>query len=67
MKNREEIITEMCYSYRHDYGLTRSDDDPTWVAGMTQKEREGLRRTMEQIFDNNIVPYMEFRNAKSSD
>jgi hypothetical protein len=66
MKNREEIITEMCYSYRHDYGLTRSDGDPPWVAGMTQSEREGLWRTMAQIFDNDIVPHMEFKNDKPS-
>lgn len=52
----------MCYTYRHDYGLTRSDDDPSWVAGMTQTEREGLWRTMAQIFDNNIAPYMEIKD-----
>lgn len=52
----------MCYTYRHDYGLNRSDDDPTWVAGMTQKEREGLWRTMAQIYDNNIAPYMEIKD-----
>ena len=52
----------MCYTYRHDYGLNRRDDDPPWVAGMTQKEREGLWRTMAQIFDNNIAPHMEIKN-----
>ena len=52
----------MCYTYRHDYGLNRSDDDPPWVAGMTQKEREGLWRTMAQIYDNNIAPYMEIKD-----
>lgn len=62
MKTRDEIITDMCYTYRHDYGLTRSDDDPSWVAGMTQTEREGLWRTMAQIFDNNIAPYMEIKD-----
>lgn len=62
MKTRDEIITNMCYTYRHDYGLTRSDDDPPWVAGMTDKERTGLWQTMAQIFDNNIAPYMEIKN-----
>ena len=62
MKTRDEIITEMCYTYRHDYGLTRSHDDPSWVAGMTERERQGLWRTMAQTFDNNIVPYMEMKN-----
>ena len=51
----------MCYTYRHDYGLNRSDDDLPWVAGMTDSERKSLWRTMAQIFDNDIAPYMEFR------
>lgn len=62
MKTRDEIITEMCYTYRHDYGLERSDDDPPWVAGMTDTERKGLWKTMAQIFDNSIVPYMEIKD-----
>lgn len=62
MKTRDEIITDMCYTYRHDYGLNRSDDAPPWVAGMTDSEREGLWRTMAQIFDNNIAPIMEMKN-----
>lgn len=62
MKTRDEIITDMCYTYRHDYGLNRSDDDPPWVAGMTENERKGLWQTMAQIFDNNIAPYMEIKN-----
>ena len=62
MKTRDEIITDMCYTYRHDYGLKRSDDDPPWVAGMTDSERDGLWRTMAQIFDNDIAPYMEIKN-----
>ena len=61
MKTREEIITSMCYTYRHDYGLTRSDDDAPWVAGMTDFERKGLWQTMAQIFDNDIAPYMKWR------
>lgn len=61
MKTREEIITSMCYTYRHDYGLTRSDDDAPWVAGMTEFERKGLWQTMAQIFDNDIAPYMKWK------
>jgi hypothetical protein len=53
---REQIITSMCYTYRHDYGLDRKDTDPSWVAGMTQAERESLWNTMAQIFDNDIEP-----------
>ncbi len=61
-KQRDQIITEMCYTYRHDYGLKRSDDDPPWIAGMTDTERKGLWKTMAQIFDNSIVPYMEIKD-----
>lgn len=53
---REEIITSMCYTYRHDYGLERKETDPSWVAGMTQSERQNLWNTMAQIFDNDIEP-----------
>lgn len=55
---REQIITSMCYTYRHDYGLDRKDTDPTWVAGMTQSERQSLWDTMAQIFDNDIKPHV---------
>jgi hypothetical protein len=54
--NREEIITNMCMTYRHDYGLHKDDNDPPWTCGMTKSEREGLWLTMAQIFDNNIEP-----------
>jgi hypothetical protein len=60
-RSREEIITNMCYTYRHDYGLNKDPSDPSWCAGMTPQERQGLWRTMAQIFDNNINPYMEFK------
>jgi len=53
---REQIITSMCYTYRHDYGLDRKDSDPSWVAGMTQSERQSLWNTMAQIYDNDIKP-----------
>jgi len=64
MKTRDEIITDMCYTYRHDYGLDRSENDPPWTAGMTPLEREGLRRTMTQIFDNCIAPYMKMTDEE---
>jgi hypothetical protein len=62
MKSREHIITNMCYTYRHDYGLDKQPGDAPWCAGMTAEERQGLWRTMAQIFDNNIAPYMDFKN-----
>jgi len=51
----------MCYTYRHDYGLNKDPSDPPWVAGMTESERIGLWRTMSQIFDNDIIPFMKIR------
>ncbi len=62
MKTREEIIHDMCITYRHDYGLDKDPTAPSWCAGMTPKEREGLWRTMAQIYDNNIKPIMGIKN-----
>ena len=67
MTTREQIITNMCYTYRHDYGLNKQPDDPPWTAGMTDQERQGLWRTMAQIYDNNIEPYMELKNERTLD
>jgi hypothetical protein len=64
MKTREQIITSMCYTMRHDYGLEKDLGNgfiTELSAGMTQPEREALWRQMAQIFDNDIAPYMEFR------
>jgi hypothetical protein len=60
---REEIINNMCYTYRHDYGLTISEDDKMYTlnSGVTELERKGIWITMAQIFDNDIAPYMEFK------
>ena len=54
--NRDEIIKDMCMTYRHDYGLTKRPEDPPWVAGMTDVERRGLYKTMEQLYDHYILP-----------
>ena len=64
MKTREEIITAMCYAWRHDYGVDRQEHDGPGgliIMGLTTAQREILRQKMEQIFDNAIVPNMEFR------
>lgn len=50
MKTREEIITGMCYTFRHDYGILDSH------------EQRVIQTIMSQIFDNEIKPYMEFRS-----
>ena len=62
MKTREQIITGMCMTYRHDYGLDRHPDDAAFVAGMTGSERKALWNQMAQIFDNDIWPHMTFRD-----
>jgi hypothetical protein len=65
MKTREEIITSMCYTMRHDYGLEKDIGNgfiSELSAGMTTAERALLWNQMSQIFDNDISPYMEFKN-----
>ena len=59
MKTREEIINDMCMTYRHDYGLDKLPGDPPWTAGMTPEERKGLYATMSQIYEHNIKPLLE--------
>lgn len=64
MKTREQIINSMCYTYRHDYGLTITEDDKMYTlnSGVTETERKAIWNTMAQIFDNDIAPYMQFKN-----
>jgi hypothetical protein len=59
MKNKEQIITDMCYTYRQDYGLDKDPNSPSWCAGMTPEERKGLYNTMSQIYENNIEPLLK--------
>jgi len=61
MKTRDEVITAMCYTFRHDYGLDKHPDDADFVAGMLQRERDALWQQMAQIFDNDIAPVMNFK------
>ncbi len=65
MKTRENIITSMCYTWRHDYGLDKQIGTgfaDIISSGMTDQERKSLWNQMAQIFDNDIAPYMEFKN-----
>jgi hypothetical protein len=61
---REQIINNMCLTFRHDYGLEINEDDKMYTlnSGMTKREREELYSDMSQIFDNDIAPHMEFKN-----
>jgi hypothetical protein len=74
MKTREEIITSMCYTSRHDYGIVKDPDYnhhtgdfiDSISAGMYQLERKQLWEQMAQIFDNDIAPHMEFKTVATS-
>lgn len=62
---REQIINNMCMTFRHDYGLVISEFDKIempLMSGMTETERKSLWDHMAQIFDNDIAPHMEFRS-----
>ena len=61
MKTREQIITSMCMTYRHDYGLDYITTDSPFASGMTDSERKVLWNQMAQIFDNDILSYMTYR------
>jgi hypothetical protein len=50
----------MCYTYRHDYGLIK-EPGLMFTSGVTEKEREAIYRMMAQLFDNDILPHMEFK------
>lgn len=60
MKTREQFIASMCFSWRHDYGLSKSYKD-TLSSGLTEDERKYIWIKMAQIFDNDIAPYMELK------
>jgi len=66
MKTKEEIITSMCYTYRHDYGLRKEPNDPSWTSGMTEQDAKMLYKTMEQIYNNNIEPLLEQYKGKEN-
>jgi hypothetical protein len=72
MKTRDQIITSMCHTWRHDYGITKDwpNNEASYTSiltsGMTKVERESLWRQMAQIFDNDIAPHMEFKAVATS-
>jgi hypothetical protein len=63
MKNKVEVINEMCLTYRHDYGLRKEPTDPPWTAGMYEQDAKMLYKTMEQIYNNNIEPLISDAKA----
>lgn len=64
MKTREDIITGMCYTYRHDYGLTVTADEKAvnvLDAGMTEVEQQAIWDQMARLFDREIAPFLHFK------
>lgn len=59
MRTKQEIIYDMCMTYRHDYGLRKNPNDPPWVAGMTEEDAKNLYKVMEQIYNNDIEPLLQ--------
>ena len=66
MKTKEEIINDMCYTYRHDFGLRKGPNEPTWTAGMTEQDAKMLYKTMEQIYNNDIEPVIDHYKGKEN-
>jgi hypothetical protein len=64
MKTKQEIITAMCFTFRHDYGLPKEtiriegQGVPIGSSGMTEDEQDNLYRKMLQLYNNAIEPYM---------
>ena len=58
--NIETIITSMCYTMRHDFGLTKPHNH-FLSPPMTEEDRKHLWKQMAQVFDNDIAPVMEFK------
>lgn len=62
MDNKHRIITDMCLTMRHDYGLDRGENVESFVfpmSGMTDSERSALYRQMEQLYDHHIQPLVD--------
>lgn len=59
--DRDQIIHNMCLTFRHDYGFVITEDDRMYslAAGMTEREREALFSTMAQVFDHHFATELE--------
>ena len=58
---RARVVDAMCVTWRHDFGLDRKDDE-LGSCGMTDTERDALRRQMGQLYDHHISPMMHARS-----
>lgn len=55
MKTKEDIIRDMCITYRHDYGL------------LPEEERSFVFRRMSQLYDNCIEPHMKMKDHRDAE
>ena len=61
---RNQIIKQMCLTYRHDYDLDRTYGEEL-SSGINDSERQYIWDMMTQIYDNVIGPNMEFKRVSS--
>ena len=64
MKTRNHIISDMCFSLRHDFGLTKVKSE-LLSSGMTIDERKALWLQMEQLYDHVVNPIIIELSGKS--
>ena len=60
---KEEVIHMMCLEYRHDFGLRKQPTDPSWEAGMTERDAKILYSVMEFIY-NEIIKLADLQTLK---
>lgn len=51
---RKSVVESMCFTFRHDFGLDRLNDNPH-ACGMNDIERQGLRNVIGQLYDHHVV------------
>jgi len=66
MKTKEQIITDMCYTYRHDFGLRKEESDKSLSSGLTEQAAKTLYKQMEQIYNNDIEPILNHYQGKEN-
>lgn len=63
---RESIITNMCYTWDHAFGLDKDPDGEDIISGgYTPEERQALWNKMAQIYDNDIAPFHTINATKT--
>ena len=53
-QERAHVVDAMCLTWRHDFGLDKRPDE-FGSSGMTDDERNALRRQMGQLYDHHIA------------